>query len=59
MNEESRWLLEQCEQLALHAPDYEQRAFFQQLRKLIVKQDQRLQQAQGELDGRVWNPGSW
>lgn len=59
MTDESQWLLRKCDELAQNTGKYEERAFFNQLKSLIKEQDQRLIQAEGELDGRVWNPGKW
>ena len=59
MTDESKWLIELCDGLIQDSAKYEDRAFFQQLKAAVLEQDRRLEQTEGELDGRVWNPGKW
>lgn len=59
MTQDSQWLLERCDELISNSVRYEERAFFQRLKAMISEQDTRLAQAEGELDGRIWNPGKW
>ncbi len=59
MNHEREWLVEQCGQLKNTAAKYEERAFFEQLSLFVITQDQRINQARSELDGRIWNPSKW
>ncbi|GEN48048.1 hypothetical protein [Ligilactobacillus pobuzihii] len=59
MSSDSEWILSRCDELLASFTQYEERAFLQQVKQLVLKQDQRLSQTEGELDGRIWNPGKW
>ncbi|MCH4171360.1 MAG: hypothetical protein LKF36_09060 [Lactobacillus sp.] len=41
------------------APDYENRALMQVAAELLKAQAQRLEQAEGEVDGRTWDHRKW
>ncbi|MCI1985852.1 MAG: hypothetical protein LKJ69_07655 [Lactobacillus sp.] len=56
---ETEWLLEQAQQLADAATDYGQRAQLLALADFIQAQATRLEQAEGELDGRAWDHERW
>ncbi|KRN21506.1 hypothetical protein [Lacticaseibacillus camelliae] len=59
MDETTKWLLDQAEVQAAQATAYEDRAFFLALRQFIQTQATRLEQAQGEVDGRSWDHRRW
>lgn len=59
MDETTKWLLEQAKTQARQAKDYEDRAFFTALQTFIQDQATRLDQAQGEVDGRFWDHRRW
>lgn len=59
MAENTDWLLQQVEELKQKQPAYEDRAFLTALQTVIKEQATRSAQIQGELDGRLWNPGKW
>ncbi|MFD1392536.1 hypothetical protein ACFQ3L_02895 [Lacticaseibacillus jixianensis] len=59
MDETTKWLLEQAKRQAEQAKAYEDRAFFLALGTFIQKQELRLTQAQGEVDGRFWDHRRW
>ncbi|MFD1485901.1 hypothetical protein ACFQ5J_11750 [Lacticaseibacillus baoqingensis] len=56
---ETQWLLDQAKQLADAASDYPKRAQFLALADFIQAQAMRLEQAEGELDGRAWDHEQW
>jgi len=53
------WLYQTAQQLAQTSSDYEERAFFQALSQLALEQEKRIEQAQGEIDGRSWDELAW
>ncbi|KRL02683.1 hypothetical protein [Liquorilactobacillus capillatus] len=53
------WLIKKLDKLAESARDYEERAFFYSMSLTALQQAKRIEQAQGELDGRLWNPSQW
>lgn len=53
------WLYKETRRLAQKSAAYEERAFFQALSQLILEQDKRIIQAQGEIDGRSWDEKAW
>ncbi|MFD1440987.1 hypothetical protein [Lacticaseibacillus hegangensis] len=59
MDETTKWLLDQANTLAEQSKDYEDRAFFTALQAFIQEQATRLDQAQGEVDGRFWDHRRW
>ncbi|WP_407894495.1 hypothetical protein [Lacticaseibacillus sp. N501-2] len=56
---ESEWLLAEAKRLATDSQTYEDVAFYTQLAQFIQEQDQRIEQAQGELDGILWDHEGW
>jgi len=59
MNETQTWLLQQAKNWEDSATDYRQRAFYHELQAMIQEQAQRLELAEGEIDGRTWNHEAW
>ncbi|WP_192983450.1 hypothetical protein [Marinilactibacillus psychrotolerans] len=57
--EDQQWLITQLEELFKKSHDYKQKALLQAAINLILEQEERKEQLQGELDGRLWNPGNW
>ncbi|SFK34935.1 hypothetical protein SAMN04488569_10255 [Marinilactibacillus piezotolerans] len=57
--EDQQWLITQLEELLKKSHDYKQKALLQATINLIIEQEERKEQLQGELDGRLWNPGNW
>lgn len=53
------WMLEQVRGLEERSTDYRQKALFQEFAKVIEEQFKRIEQAQGEVDGRMWSPKEW
>jgi hypothetical protein len=48
------WIVQATDQLRAHATTYQDQAFYLALQDLLIEQTKRLEQAQGELDGRAW-----
>lgn len=59
MDEQSKWLMDQIDQLKNSQPEYEKRAFLTALKKVVTEQVVRTDQIQHELDGRLWNHDKW
>ena len=57
--EDNQWLKAQLEQLESESQDYKQKALLQATVALILEQEKREEQLQGELDGTLWSPGNW
>ncbi len=56
---ELKWLLEETNQMELKATSYQEKAFYQELKKVISEQYKRIEQAEGEIDGTLWSPKKW
>ncbi|NVY96948.1 hypothetical protein HU830_07265 [Lactobacillus sp. DCY120] len=52
-------IIDQLEERIKVEPDFTQRAFYQGLITLLRQQDQRIEQLQGEIDGRLWSHDNW
>ena len=57
--ETENWVQEQLDHLVAVSQDYRQKALFQETKKLFQEQHQRMEQMEGELDGRMWSPNEW
>ncbi|MGY3749087.1 hypothetical protein [Vagococcus acidifermentans] len=53
------WLYAQIASLEASSQQYEDRAFFQELREIVQEQYKRIEQAEGEIDGTIWSPRNW
>ncbi|QQU18656.1 hypothetical protein I6I78_10400 [Enterococcus casseliflavus] len=53
------WLTPLIEQSIQETIDYHEKAFLQELEKLLHQQEIRIELKQGELDGKLWNPSEW
>lgn len=56
---ENNWLIDEIKQVASESTSYEEKAYFQELEKLVNEQYKRIEQAEGELDGSLWSPRKW
>lgn len=54
-----KWVQERLDHLIEASRDYRQKALFQETKRLFQEQYQRMEQMQGELDGRMWSPKEW
>ena len=43
----------------LEAKEYKERALLVAAKNLLLEQAKRIEQAHGELDGRMWSPENW
>lgn len=59
MDENTKWLIQEIDQLSSRQDDYEKRALLTSLKKVVFEQQKRIEQAQGELDGRLWDHNNW
>lgn len=57
--ETEKWLFDQLTDLQKSSVTYQDRAFYIALADLVDQQQQRLEQAEGEIDGRLWQPTNW
>lgn len=59
MNEDNSWLDQQLNELKKDETSFQLIAFLNESKSIVVEQQKRLQQAQDELDGRMWSPDKW
>ncbi|MFD1471998.1 hypothetical protein [Companilactobacillus mishanensis] len=59
LNEHCEWLLNEVDKLQQKQAHYEDRAFLLSLKSVINEQNERSEQIQNELDGRLWNHTNW
>ncbi|AYW46450.1 hypothetical protein LQF61_12295 [Tetragenococcus koreensis] len=59
MEEDIQWSLEQLDQLVAGSLDYKQKALLLGMRDLLLEQQKRTEQIQGQLDGTLWSPNDW
>lgn len=57
--EQKEWMLSLIEQLKVKSKDYRQIALYQAFSELVEEQYKRIEQAEGEIDGRSWSPKDW
>ncbi|MBW1605194.1 hypothetical protein [Lactobacillus sp. Sy-1] len=53
------WLFDQLQKLAEVEGDFATRCLFEGAQRIVAEQSKRIQQANDELDGRVWSPNKW
>lgn len=53
------WLTEQIQLQKEQATTYEEQAFYTALQQTSDELVLRIEQRQGELDGRIWNATNW
>ncbi|GAW98971.1 hypothetical protein [Secundilactobacillus mixtipabuli] len=56
---EQTWATQQLLTLAAQTPQFKEKALYLALAELTEEQQRRIDLAQGELDGRTWNPSRW
>lgn len=57
--EHEEWMKQQIKELERKSTDYRQKALYQEFLKLIEEQYKRIEQTEGEIDGRMWSPQEW
>lgn len=55
----SEELARKIKKLEQMSGNYEDKAFFQELKRMMDEQSIRIEQAEGEIDGRLWSPKNW
>ncbi len=58
MNEQE-WCQNQLDEFMQNSHTYPQKALFFSLKQLLDEQYKRMEQTQGELDGKLWDTGNW
>ena len=58
MNEKD-WLLIELDALFSSSQEYKQKALLKATMELVKEQFKRIDQMEGELDGRLWSPRDW
>ncbi|WP_283679003.1 hypothetical protein [Lentilactobacillus sp. Marseille-Q4993] len=58
-DENLAWLLSQLKELESQQVSFVNKSILRQAGKIASEQSKRIEQAEGELDGRMWNPGKW
>ncbi|MGB3160097.1 hypothetical protein [Carnobacterium sp.] len=53
------WLLLELEALFSSSQEYKQKALLKATMDIVKEQFKRINQMEGELDGRLWSPRDW
>ena len=56
---ERDWYQELARELRQESRDYRQKALLFGVEQLLIKQQQRIEQMSGQLDGSLWSPKDW
>lgn len=59
MVSQNEWLDQQIEELKKDETSFKLLSFLDGIKDINKEQQKRLQQAQDELDGRMWSPDKW
>ena len=59
MASQNEWLDQQIEELKKDETSFKLLSFLDGIKDINKEQQKRLQQAQDELDGRMWSPNKW
>lgn len=59
MASQNEWLGQQIEELKKDETSFKLLSFLDGIKDINKEQQKRLQQAQDELDGRMWSPDKW
>lgn len=59
MASQNEWLEQQIEELKKDETSFKLLSFLDAIKDINKEQQKRLQQAQDELDGRMWSPDKW
>ncbi|KIS03885.1 hypothetical protein [Paucilactobacillus wasatchensis] len=54
-----KWVQQQVMTLIENSLDFKEQAFYQALQDTLTEQFKRIDQLQGEIDGRSWNTANW
>ncbi|MGX7174260.1 DUF948 domain-containing protein [Enterococcus ratti] len=53
-----KWVLKQLEELS-ESTDYETKALLHETKQLLMEISDRIEQLQGEIDGKIWDHQKW
>lgn len=56
---QSDTLLEQLKKAQNEYKEYQQRAVIKAVIDMLIQQEQRIEQLEGEIDGTLWSPQQW
>ncbi len=59
MASQNEWLNQQIEEMKKDETSFKLLSFLDGIKDINQEQQKRLQQAQDELDGRMWSPDKW
>ncbi|WP_220729289.1 hypothetical protein [Apilactobacillus zhangqiuensis] len=59
MASQNEWLNQQIEEMKKYETSFKLLSFLDGIKDINQEQQKRLQQAQDELDGRMWSPDKW
>ncbi|TMT00058.1 hypothetical protein FD688_04970 [Apilactobacillus kunkeei] len=59
MASQNEWLNQQIDDLKKDETSFKLLSFLDGIKRINKEQQKRLQQAQDELDGRMWSPDKW
>lgn len=58
MEEKNQWMIKELENLASQL-GFDEKALIKAAKKILIEQDKRIWQMEGELDGTLWSPKNW
>lgn len=53
------WLLQQIDELEVQTTTFANQALLEATKDIAKEQAKRIEQAEMELDGRIWSPNKW
>ncbi|MFZ2588285.1 hypothetical protein [Paucilactobacillus nenjiangensis] len=54
-----QWVEMKINELIENSQTFPDQAFYRELKEIMTEQYHRIDQLQGELDGRMWSPEQW
>ena len=57
--ENLNWLLQQIDELEAQTTTFANQALLEATKDIAKEQAKRIEQAEMELDGRIWSPNKW
>lgn len=58
MKEKNEWMVKELDEL-MEQFGFDEKALIKAAKKIILEQDKRIWQMEGELDGTLWSPKNW
>lgn len=59
MENDNQWFEQAIQDLIKDEPSFIKRALLDQTNQLFNEQTKRIEQAKGEIDGRLWDKNNW